>query len=80
MEPQIYLGQRFRDKVTYFEGIATIKHTSITGSVLYTLIGEYSKDTQNYAELLVPEEMMEYIDDGVYIPKNDVPEVFKRFV
>ena len=76
MNNQNHLGQRFKDRVTGFIGIATKREESIPGRVNYTLIGEYSENMQSYAELQMPEEMLEYVDDGVYEAK-DVPDAFQ---
>lgn len=72
---QIKPGQRVRDTVTGFEGIVAIRHEYFKGAVRLSVHGEYSTETQSYAELSVFEGQCELVDNGLLegeIPLTDL--------
>jgi len=68
MEPKIKLGQRVKDKVTGFEGIAVSRILYLNGCVQYNVNPKTDKNGDTRKGLWVDEDQLIIIDNGILTP------------
>lgn len=59
------LGNRLKDKVTGFTGIATARIQYINGCIQYCLIPQVDKDGKYVEGIYFDVQRLEHVDDGI---------------
>lgn len=67
-QPMVKLGDRVRDAITGFEGIATAKHEYLNGCVRYSV--EAPDKDGKPDEYAFDDQQLTVIEDGAYTPKD----------
>lgn len=65
------LGQRLRDKVTGFEGIAVSRIEHLNGCTQYGVSGKVDKDGKMIDSYYIDHAQLEFVDEGVTVDKAD---------
>lgn len=69
MAEKIVLGNRVKDKVSDFEGIATTRLEYIDGKIEFGVMPRANKHNEYPKSVYLPSNQLQKVDDGVHVER-----------